>query len=451
PLASDSLRMRRIFDTDALAAMFPLASADLPAPLPGEGIPTGGVLYGLNTATNGVAWWDRWAQDNHNSVVLARSGAGKSYLVKLELLRSLYRGIENYVIDPEDEYARLARAVGGTYVHLGAEDVRLNPFDLPLHTRPDGRRSASKDALVHRALFVHTVLAVLLGSGLTATERAMLDRAITATYQRVGITSDPRTWTRSAPLLTDLAATLHRSKDRTAAELAARLHPFTRGAYSGLFAGPTTTRPEGHLVVFSLRDLADELKPIGTLLTLDSIWRRVSNPALRRPRLVTVDEAWLLMKEPAGAEFLFRMAKSFRKRWAGLTVATQDTSDVLGSDLGKAVVANAATQILLRQAPQAIDEITRTFDLSEGERQFVLTADRGQGLLSAGTERVAFQAVASPTEHYLVTTNPAELAAYADSAEGAESEQLFLDLEVTESLGEAADEGAGYEVDLDAS
>ena len=451
PMGLDLIMMRRTFDTAALSASFPFTSPDLPPPDPTSVAAPSGVLYGYNIGSQGLVHWDRFALDNHNSVVLGRSGAGKSYLVKLELLRSLYRGIENYVIDPEDEYARLARAVGGTYVHLGAEDVRLNPFDLPLHTRPDGRRSASKDALVHRALFVHTVLAVLLGSGLTATERAMLDRAITATYQRVGITSDPRTWTRSAPLLTDLAATLHRSKDRTAAELAARLHPFTRGAYSGLFAGPTTTRPEGHLVVFSLRDLADELKPIGTLLTLDSIWRRVSNPALRRPRLVTVDEAWLLMKEPAGAEFLFRMAKSFRKRWAGLTVATQDTSDVLGSDLGKAVVANAATQILLRQAPQAIDEITRTFDLSEGERQFVLTADRGQGLLSAGTERVAFQAVASPTEHYLVTTNPAELAAYADSAEGAESEQLFLDLEVTESLGEAADEGAGYEVDLDAS
>src|SRR5439155_4155294 len=213
----------------------------------------------------------------------------------------------------------------------------------------------------------------------------------------------------------DLTEALHDSGDPAGKDLAARLHPYVDGAFAGLLNGPTTTRPDGYLTVFSLRDLADELKPIGTLLTLDAVWRRVSNPAARRPRLVVVDEAWLLMQQPSGAEFLFRMAKASRKHWAGLTVATQDTADVLGSDLGKAVVANAATQILLRQAPQAIDEITQTFDLSEGERQFLLTADRGQGLLSTGTQRVAFQSIASPTEHYLVTSNPAELAEYSDT------------------------------------
>ncbi|MEU6573586.1 DUF87 domain-containing protein [Streptomyces sp. NPDC046805] len=447
PMGLDLVKMRRTFDTAALSAAFPFTSPDLPPPDPTSVAAPSGVLYGYNVGSQGLVHWDRFALDNHNSVVLGRSGAGKSYLVKLELLRSLYRGIENYVIDPEDEYVRLARAVGGTYVHLGAEDVRLNPFDLPIHTRPDGRRTAPKDALVRRALFLHTVLAVLLDSQISSAERAVLDQAIAETYQRAGITSDPRTWNRSAPLLADLATTLHRSKDRTAAELAARLHPFTKGAFSGLFAGPTTTRPDGHLVVFSLRDLADELKPIGTLLTLDAVWRHVSHPVLRRPRLVTVDEAWLLMKEPAGAEFLFRMAKASRKHWAGLTVATQDTADVLGSDLGKAVVANAATQILLRQAPQAIDEITRTFDLSEGERQFLLTADRGRGLLSTGTQRVAFQAVASPTEHYLVTTNPAELAAYADGGADADPEASFLDLEAADSPRDTA--VCGSEVDLD--
>ncbi|MEV1083425.1 DUF87 domain-containing protein [Streptomyces sp. NPDC050211] len=450
PMGLDLVTMRRTFDTAALSAAFPFTSPDLPPPDPTSVAAPSGVLYGYNVGSQGLVHWDRFALDNHNSVVLGRSGAGKSYLVKLELLRSLYRGIENYVIDPEDEYARLARAVGGTYVHLGAEDVRLNPFDLPIHTRPDGRRTAPKDALVRRALFLHTVLAVLLGSPLAPAERAVLDQAIAATYQQAGITADTRTWTRAAPLLADLATILHASKNQTARDLAARLHPFTSGAFSGLFAGPTTTRPDGHLVVFSLRDLPDELKPIGTLLTLDAIWRRVSNPALRRPRLVTVDEAWLLMQAPAGAQFLFRMAKASRKHWAGLTVATQDTADVLGSDLGKAVVANAATQILLRQAPQAIDEITRTFDLSEGERQFLLTADRGQGLLSAGTQRVAFAAVASPTEHYLVTTNPAELAAYADNGAAADAEGPFLDLEAADSPDDAYDATSGSEVDLDA-
>ncbi|WP_033440861.1 VirB4 family type IV secretion system protein [Saccharothrix sp. NRRL B-16314] len=434
PLGLDLIGMRRTFDTSALAAAFPFTSPDLPAPDPTSVAAPSGVLYGYNVGSQGLVHWDRFGDGmhNHNSVILGRSGAGKSYLVKLELLRSLYRGIEIAVVDPEDEYARLAAAVGGTYVHLGARGVRLNPFDLPIHTRADGRRTAPKDALVRRSLFLHTVIAVLVGGELEAAQRAALDRAIAATYQSVGITADARTWTRPSPtlrVLRDRLADAGQAGDRAAGELAAGLHPFVEGAFKHLFDGPSSVNPEGHLVVFSLRDLPDELKGIGTLLTLDAVWRRVSNPAIRRPRLVVVDEAWLLMKEKSGAEFLFRMAKASRKHWAGLTVATQDTADVLGSDLGKAVVANAATQILLRQASQAIDEITRTFDLSAGERAFLLSADRGQGLLSAGTQRVAFQSIASPTEHYLVTSDPAELAAYADTAGPVdEAEAAFVDL-----------------------
>ncbi|MFD2420382.1 VirB4 family type IV secretion system protein [Amycolatopsis pigmentata] len=415
PMGLDLIGMRRTFDTSALSAAFPFTSPDLPAADPTSVAAPSGVLYGYNVGSQGLVHWDRFGEGmhNHNAVILGRSGAGKSYLVKLELLRSLYRGIEVAVVDPEDEYARLATAVGGTYVHLGAQGVRFNPFDLPIHTRADGRRTAPKDALLRRSLFLHTVIAVLLGGELGAAERAALDRAIAGTYQSVGITADARTWTRPAPTLRILRghlAAASQAGDDSAGDLAARLHPFVEGAFKQLFDGPTTTNPEGHVVVFSLRDLPDELKPIGTLLVLDAVWRRVSNPAIRRPRLVVVDEAWLLMQEKSGAEFLFRMAKASRKHWAGLTVCTQDIADVLGSDLGKAVVANAAAQILLRQASQAIDEITRTFDLSAGERKFLLSADRGQGLLSAGTQRVAFHSIASPTEHYLVTTCPEFLA-----------------------------------------
>jgi type IV secretory pathway VirB4 component len=348
------------------------------------------------------------------------------------------------VIDPEDEYRRLCEAVGGAHLHLGSPGVRLNPFDLPVHRGRDGRRTAPKDALVRRALFLHTVLALLLGDEPTAAERAVLDKAILATYSRAGLTNDPRSWTRAAPLLRDLRdvlSELANEGDELAGGLADRLHPYVDGAFTELFAGPTTTQPDAHLVVFSLRDLAEELMPIGTLLVLDAVWRRVANPAQRRPRLVVVDEAWLLMQRRAGAEFLFRMAKAARKHWAGLTVATQDSGDVLGSDLGRAVVANAATQILLRQAPQAIDDIAATFHLSAGERQFLLSAQRGQGLLSSGTQRVAFEAIASDAEHDLVTTSPEVLAALDDP----DTTDGFVHID-THTAVDAVDDAAGDDV-----
>jgi type IV secretory pathway VirB4 component len=434
PLGLDLLGQRRIFDTAALSTAFPFTSPDLPPADPTNVAAATGVLYGFNVASQSLVFWDRFDGhlDNHNSVVLGRSGAGKSYLVKLEALRSLYRGIEVAVIDPEDEYRRLCDAVGGTYIHLGAPHIHINPFDLPIARRPDGRRTAPRDAVIRRSLFLHTVLAVLFGVELSAPQRAVLDQAITTTYQQAGITSDPRTWNRPAPLLADLAAALAAAPDPVASELAVRLRPFTEGAFSGLFAGPTTTNPEGHLTVVSLRDLPEELRPVGTLLTLDTIWRRVSNPAIRRPRSVIVDEAWLLMRDPAGAAFLARLAKSARKYWTGLTVSTQDTGDVLSSDLGRAVVANAATQILLRQAPQAIDEIAATFNLSDGEKQFLISADRGQGLLSAGTQRVGFQALASPQEHHLCTSSPAELATTLD--EQSSTDDVFVDVDVSGSF-----------------
>ena len=386
PVGVDALGQRRSFDTDALAASFPFASAELSA--------TTGVLYGTTTNGSGLLCWDRFAMDNHNSVILARSGAGKSYLAKLEALRSLYAGIEIAVVDPEDEYRRLAETVGGAYVHLGAPGIRLNPFDL----------SPGPEALTHRALFVHTLIAVLLREKPDPAAVAALDRGIICAYEAVGITADPRSHARPAPLLADLAAALGADGDPSARTLSARLAPFVTGTHRGLFDGPTTTQPHGHLVVFSLRDLPDELKAAGTLLTLDAIWRKVSDPSNRKKRLVIVDEAWLLMSEPSGAEFLFRMAKSARKQWAGLTVVTQDAADLLGSPLGQAVVANAATQILLRQAPQTIDTLTEAFGLSAGERAYLLGAARGQGLLAAGVDRMAFTALASAEEDDICRT-----------------------------------------------
>ncbi|MEV0539255.1 VirB4 family type IV secretion system protein [Nocardia salmonicida] len=419
PLGLDLIRVQRTFDTTALAAAFPFDSPQLPAADPAQAARPQGVLYGRDAAS-GLLFVDRFGPEahNHNLVVLGRSGAGKSYLVKTEILRALYRGIEQVVIDPEDEYRRLAESVGGNHIRLGAPGVRLNPFDLEVHTRADGRRSAPADVVLRRKLFLHTLIQVLLGDQ-TPAQRSALDAALAATYTAAGITDDPATWTRPAPTLSGLRDQLDRLASPAATELAAGLHPYVgEGAFAGLIDGPTTTEPEGGLIVFSLRELPEELKIIGTLLVLDATWRRVSNPGQRRPRMITVDEAWLLMRQPAGAEFLFRAAKSFRKHWAGLTVATQDCADVCSTELGRAIVSNAATQILLRQAPQAIDEVATAFHLSGGEQQFLLSAARGSGLLAVGgTDRAVFGSLASHTENALITTDPGELAASTAEAD----------------------------------
>jgi TraG P-loop domain/Helicase HerA, central domain len=452
PLGIDRVGGGRVMDTAALAAAFPFTSPDLPTPTNptptnpadagGEGA-AGGVLYGHNLGSQSLVFWDRFAADNYNAVILGRSGSGKSYLAKVELLRSLYRGVHAQVIDPEDEYLRLGTALGATIVRVGAPGARLNPFDVPIHLDPvTGVRTAAADALARRALFLHTFLSVArhtpptggggpaAGGGLSSTERAVLDTAITRTYRGAGITEDPATWTHPVPLLADLHATLltrataHHAapSDPTgesvagaAASLATRLRPFVDGAYAGLFNGPTTTPPVGHLVVWSLRHLAEELKPAAMLLVLDAIWAAVTHPHDRRRRLITVDEAWLLLAHPGGAQFLLRAAKAGRKHWAGLTVITQDTADVLSSDLGRAVIANAATQILLRQAPQALDHVAATFGLSAGERGFLLSAERGEGLLTCGEHRAAFSATASTVEDQLITTDPRQLAATTDA------------------------------------
>jgi hypothetical protein len=459
PIGVDRVRVRRIMDTDSIAAMFPFSSPDLAPPDPVSPAAAAGVWWGYNLGSSGLVHWDRFTPatsgagaggvHNHNAVVLGASGSGKSYLVKAELLRSLYRGIDVAIIDPEDEYTRLAHAVGGTVIRLGAPGVSLNPLDLPIHPgapttgHHPGRAGSERggagvshapaDALRRQTLMVHTVIDTLLGAQ-DATARAVLDEAITTTYARAGVTEDPRTWTRPAPLLRDLTATLTDLATPTththtttgsgagwvAGELAARLRPFSHGAYCGLFTAPTSTSPPArpgqaggagnHLVSYSLRALPEELRAVGTLLALDRIWRTVTDPAHRVPRLITIDEAWLLLQHRAAAQMLYRAAKSARKYWAGLTLATQDTEDVLSTELGRAVITNAATQVLLRQATQAIDKVATVFGLSAGEREFLLRAGQGQGLLCAGRERLAFQTAASPTEAQLLRTDPQFLA-----------------------------------------
>jgi type IV secretory pathway VirB4 component len=419
-------------------------------------------------ATGGLVVWDRWAADNYNTVILARSGAGKSYLAKLDLLRNLHTGVHAAVIDPEDEYGRLADAVGGSTIRLGAPGVRLNPLDLTTVATagagsagaargPGGRRS---DELTRRALFCHTLISVLLGTDLDPAGRAALDRAIITAYAAAGITSDPRTWRRRPPLLADVTTALANDRDPAGPELAARLEPFVTGSWAGLFDGPTTTAdPAEHLVVWSLRELPDELKAAGTLLALDRIWTGITTSgtgssaragAGRRRRLVVVDEAWTLMQSEHGARFLFRMAKASRKHWAGLTVITQDPADLLGTDLGQAVVANAATQILLRHAPQAAPTVAKAFNLTAGERAWLTAASRGHGLLLGGGagDRVVFEALASAEEDRLVTTDPTHL----DDPTDPTVNDLDADLLGGDGVGDARDgEGAFDDASYDGS
>jgi type IV secretory pathway VirB4 component len=409
PLAVDALNLRRTFDTSALATTFPFASTEIEM--------SGGILLGRNADSGSLIFSNRFALENHNQVILAQSGAGKSYLAKLTVLRSLFQGIEVLVVDPENEYERLAEAVGGAVIKLGPDGDAVNPLDLKGPSR--------EGALTEAALFCHTVCSTLL-QGTSPEERAALDRAILAAYEDCGITADPQSHRRPAPLLGDVLAKLDGSSLERS--LARRLAPFVAGSFRGLFDRATTMRPEGHLVVFSLRDLPDEpqeLRAAGTLAALDAIWRRVRS-AERRPRIVVVDEAWLLLGEASAARFLARLAKSARKHWCGLITVTQDVSDVLASDLGQTVLANSATRVLLRQSPHTIAELSKAFALSDGEGSYLQTCWQGRGLYCAGTERASLEVVASLEEHALITTGrelyESEAALSSDSGEGAELE-----------------------------
>ena len=369
PLGMDRLRLRRTFDSEALAASFPFAAAE--PPLEDEGC-----FYGLSQSGAPVVF-DRFARDNYNGVVLARSGAGKSYMAKLEALRLLYQGVQVFVVDPEDEYRRLCQAVGGAYLPLAGPDAAtLNPLDL------------ADSGLSERVVFL-TELVELLAGGLTGAELAALDRAARACYSAAGINVDTARRDAAPPLLRDLVAVLDK-EGREARRLAERLGPYSDGALSQLFNAPTSVHPQGQLVCFSLRGLSERLKPVAVLLSLDAIWRSLDGPP--RKRCVLVDEAWLLMREPAGASFLYRLAKSARKRWCGLTTITQDAGDLLATELGQAIVCGACR-------------------LTDGEQRYLLTCPQGHGLFVVGDDRFPLRILASPHEHELATSDPAELAA----------------------------------------
>ena len=408
PQMADQLQIRRNMNTGAISTSFPFTSADLTQ--------ESGVLYGINMHNNGLVIFDRFTLENANMVVFAKSGAGKSFAVKLEALRSMMTGSDVIIIDPENEYQRLTDSVGGSYIRLSLNSsVRINPFDLPRVIDND----EADDALRANLVTLHGLLRLMLGGSqlgpngvpigaLSPAEEADLDQALIDTYARAGITSDPLTHNSTPPTIADLYETLvHMGGSGPA--LAQRLRKFTTGTFAGIFSQQSNIDINNTMVVFNIRDLEDELRPVAMYIVLSHIWNRVRTE--QKKRMLIVDEAWQLMKYDDSANFLFSLAKRARKYFLGLTTITQDVEDFMGSKMGRAIVANSSMQLLLKQSSSAVDVLGEVFKLTEEERKRLSNFPVGQGLFFAGQNHVHIQIIASQTEQSLITTSPQQVQA----------------------------------------
>ncbi|HSD56188.1 MAG TPA: DUF87 domain-containing protein [Candidatus Saccharimonadales bacterium] len=410
PEFTDQLQIRRNMSTGAISTSFPFTSADLSQ--------ENGILYGVNMHNSGLVIFDRFTLENGNSVIFAKSGAGKSFTVKLEAIRSLMMGTEIFIIDPENEYERMCDAVAGTYIRLSLNsNTRINPFDLPRVVDTEEADNALRSNLIT----LHGLLRLMMGGAqaqmmssgtqvvapaLTPVEESDLDAALIETYAKAGITNDPLTHTSPAPTISDLYDTLLHMGG-TGPQLAQRLRKYTSGTFAGIFSQPSNIDINNPLVVFNIRDLEDELRPVAMYIVLNYIWNKTKSDQKRR--LLIVDEAWQLMKYEDSANFLFSLAKRARKYNLGITTVTQDVEDFMGSRMGRAVVANASMQFLLKQSPTAVDVLSDVFKLTSEEKKRLSQFPVGQGLFFAGQNHVHIQVVASPTETGLITTNPAQV------------------------------------------
>ena len=403
PMATDQLMIRRNMNTSAISTSFPFTSADLTQER--------GILYGINMHNNGLVIFDRFSLENANMVVFAKSGAGKSFTVKLEALRSMMLGAEILIIDPENEYQKLCDAVGGSYVRLSLNsDVRINPFDLPKVIDSED----ASDALRANLVTLHGLFRLMLGgtqisangqpiSALSPNEEADLDQALIDTYARAGITSDPLTHQSTPPTIINLYDTLLHMGG-TGPQLAQRLRKYTTGTFAGIFSQQSNVNINNQMVVFNIRDLEDELRPVAMYIVLSHIWNIVR--ADQRKRLLLVDEAWQLMKYDDSANFLFSLAKRARKYFLGLTTIPKDVEDFMSSKMGRAIVHNSSLQLLLKQSSAAVDVLSDVFKLTEEEKKRLSNFPVGQGLFFAGQNHVHIQVIASETEEGLITTNP---------------------------------------------
>lgn len=392
PTCLDKLQVIRNMDTTSVATTFPFTSSELTA--------NTGVLYGVNKHNGSLIIFDRFSMENANSVVFAKAGAGKSYMVKLEALRSLLFGIDIIVVDPETEYKRLCDAVGGEYLDFSIQsEAKINPFDLP-------QIAEQEDQLSLKILSLHALFKIMIGE-VSSTESALIDRALIDTYKIKGITQDPTTQNLEPPLLEDFYKVLMAMDEPASRSVAERLERYIKGSLAGVFDQRTNVDLDNSFTAFSIRNLEDVLRPIAMFMILDFIWTKIKHDL--KKRLLILDEAWTLMRYPDSATFVYSIAKRARKYYLGLTTITQDVADFINTDYGKAVITNSSIQVLLKQHPAAIDLISEVFYLSQGERNFLLSAGIGEGLFFAGSNHVAMSVKASAQEHKLITTNPREI------------------------------------------
>lgn len=394
PLGNDELMIAFNMNSSPIAASFPFISAELTS--------DDGILYGINRHNNSLILFDRFSLQNANMVVFATSGAGKSYAVKLEILRTLMMGVDVLVIDPEMEYKHLSDAVGGTYIDISlSSESKVNPFDLP---RPMGQEVSIEDIIRGAVITVKGLLRIMLG-GLTTEQDAVIDRALIETYAKKDITVDADLSTVEPPIIQDLQEVLEGMEG--ANELVLKLKKYTEGTFSGLFNSPTNVDVRNQLVVFSVRDLEDELRPLAIYAIVNYIWNVVRSE--RKKRLLIIDEAWWLMQNEDSARFIYALVKRCRKYYLGVTTITQDVNDFLKSQYGQAIVTNSALQLLMKQSPSAVDLIQKVFLLTDSEKYLLLESGVGEGIFFAGSKHAAIKVVASYTEDQIVTTNPEQL------------------------------------------
>jgi conjugal transfer ATP-binding protein TraC len=394
PLADDRIQALTALNTEPLASTFPFVSSDLTS--------NSGILYGINTTNNSLVLFDRFSLENANAVVFAKSGAGKSYTIKLEILRYLVLGTQILVIDPEGEYKYLSDTVGGTNIKVSINsDQHINPFDLP--TPKD--EESWEDVFHSHVLNLSGLVKLIMGGGLTPEEESILDQALVQTYAIKDILPDQDFSQMPPPVLSDLQNVL---SGMTGAErMATRLEKFTTGTFAGFLNHPTNVPLDNQLVVFGIRDLEDELRPIAMYSVLNYIWTQVRRE--RKKRILVVDEAWYVMKFPVGAEFLFNIAKRGRKYYCGLTTISQDIPDFMSTPQGKSIVTNSSMQILMKQSPAAIDIIQQTFNLTDSEKYYLLEARVGFGLFFLGSNHVGIRVLASYAEDQIITSDPKQL------------------------------------------